>query len=140
MDTRTLSDEYTQIGQDLIDKEPELSYIRESEVVILFLSSPHKKTNAGRLVYAQCEKVPDKYRWAVPCDFTITVFNGAVVEFTEEQKRILMFHELLHVGVRSDDTKENYYVRPHNLEDFKLIIDRYGVDWDNTDEHKGEKS
>lgn len=135
MDIRTLSDEYTQIGQALIDEEPELSYIRESEAVILFLTSTHKKMNAGRMVYAQCEKVPDKYRWGIPCDFTITVFDGAVDKFTEEQKRILMFHELLHVGIRSDDTDESYYVRPHDLEDFKLIIDRYGVDWDNTDEH-----
>lgn len=134
MDLRTLSDEFTQVGQALIDNEPCLEHIRESEAVILFLTSQHKKVNAGKLVYAQCERVPDKYKWGIPCDFTVTVFEGAVEKFTCEQKKILLLHELLHVGIDHNENGEKYSVVPHDLEDFKMIIDRFGVDWDKTDE------
>jgi len=61
-------------------------------------------------------------------------FTPCVEGFTDKQKRILIFHELLHVGVDADeDGCEKYRTVPHDLEDFKLIIDRFGVDWDKTD-------
>ena len=44
----------------------------------------------------------------------------------EEQKRILMWHELKHCGV---DGKGNTYVIPHDIEDFKEIIEKHGMDW-----------
>ena len=111
MDLRTLSDEYTQIGQTLIDNEPCLEHIRESEAVILFLTAQHRKVNADKLVY-----------------------EGAVESFSDEQKKTLLLHELLHVGIEHGENGEKYSIVPHDLEDFKMIIDRFGVDWDKTDE------
>ena len=81
------------------------------------------------MVHGQCEKVPDKYKWAVPCDFTITVFEPNVEKFTDEQLYILLFHELLHVGIELDGNEEKYFVKPHDIEDFKLIMNRFGMDW-----------
>ena len=53
---------------------------------------------------------------------------------TEEQIRILIFHELLHIGIEvDDDGEEHYSCVPHDLEDFKQIIDRFGTDWDKVD-------
>jgi hypothetical protein len=41
-----------------------------------------------------------------------------------------MFHELLHVEIEpGPEGSEIYSVRKHDLEDFKLIIDKYGTDW-----------
>lgn len=80
-------------------------------------------------VLGQCEKIQDKYKWSIPCDFTITVFEPNVEGLTDEQIRILLFHELLHVGINRDGDKESYFVNPHDLEDFKLIVDKYGTDW-----------
>ena len=73
--------------------------------------------------------MPDKYKWSIPADFIITVFEPNVENFTEEQIRILLFHELLHIGIEEDGNEEKYYVRPHDLEDFKLIIERFGIEW-----------
>ena len=84
----------------------------------------------GKSVFGQCEKVPDKYKWSVPCDFTITIFEPNVERFTEEQMRILILHELMHVGVLKDGNEENYFIRPHDIEDFRTIIEKYGLDWD----------
>ena len=53
--------------------------------------------------------------------------------FTEDQMRILLFHELLHIGIEfTEDGQEKYSIKPHDYEDFKIIIDRYGTDWSQT--------
>lgn len=133
MDTRKISEEYAMIGAELIQTEKELAYIRNSNVSIVYLSSEHKKTSAHKIIHAQCEKIAEKYKWGIPADFTITVFEPNVEQFTAEQLRILIFHELLHIGIEETDGIESYSVVPHDLEDFKLIIDRFGTDWDAVD-------
>lgn len=133
MDTRTINEEYAQVGAELIKEEESLIDIANSQATIIFLSSEHAKKGKDKVVYAQCEKVAEKYKWGIPCDFTITVFEPNVEGFTPEQIKILLFHELLHVGIEfCNDGTENYYIKPHDLEDFKLIIDRFGTEWSET--------
>jgi len=129
MDKREISTEYAEIGQELILTEDVLDYIRDSAVTIMYLSSENEKKEHGKKVFGQCEKVPDKYKWAVPCDFTITLFEPNIERLTEEQIRILILHELLHVGIEKDGNEEKYHVVPHDVEDFRHIIDRFGIDW-----------
>jgi predicted metallopeptidase len=128
-DFREINEHYAEVAAELIAEEPALEYIAESNVTIVYLSSDLEKTNKGKRVCGQCEKVPDKYRWGIPADFTITVFEPNVEKFTDEQIKILLFHELLHVGIEEDGNEERYFIRPHDLEDFKLIIDRFGTEW-----------
>ena len=133
-DLRRISEEYTQLAQDVLYENEELSYILASNVTITYLASTHEKKKAGNLVLGQCEKVADKYKWGIPCDFTITIFEPNVEGFTDDQLKILLFHELLHVGIEeNEDGTENYSVKPHDLEDFKLVIDKFGTDWANLD-------
>ena len=129
MDLRSLNERYSEIGAQLIQEEPKLSYIKESDVSILYLSSEHEKKENGKIIFGQCEKIPDKYKWAIPSDFTIVIFEPNVERFTEEQIRILLLHELLHIGIKKDGNEETYFVNPHDIEDFKYIIDRFGIDW-----------
>jgi len=145
MDKRTLNEKYAQIGAELIETEDALKYIKDSKATIIYLSSEHEMKNNGKLVRAQCEKIPDKYKWSIPCDFTITVFEPNIEGFSEDQIKILILHELLHVKIGfKDDGSESYSVNPHDIEDFRLIIDRYGLDWDakiepKEEQHKWEK-
>ena len=138
MDTRIISEEFAKIGADLIQKEETLVDLRDSQVQIIYLASKHKKISGGCRVFGQCEKIADKYKWGIPCDFTITVFmpNVAEYQFTEEQIRALIHHELLHVGVEQEETligtNERYFIRPHDLEDFRPILQKYGVDWNHS--------
>jgi hypothetical protein len=135
MDNRTINEHYAEIGNDLIQTEDALVDIANSQATIIYLSSEHKKVASGKKVLGQCEKVADKYKWGIPCDFTITIFEPNVEGMSEEQLRMLIFHELLHVGIEYNaDGTETYSVNPHDLEDFKLIIDRFGTDWSKTDE------
>lgn len=136
MDNRTINERYAGIGMSLIQTEDALVNIANSQATIIYLSSEHKKVSFGKKILGQCEKVADKYKWGIPCDFTITVFEPNVEGMTEEQLRMLIFHELLHVGIEYNaDGTETYSVKPHDLEDFKLIIDRFGTDWSKVDEY-----
>lgn len=129
-ESRSLNEEYSVIAADLIKNEPLLNDIKESEVTILYLSSDYEKKSKGKVVCGECEKIPDKYKWSIPADFTITIYEPNVVTFTDEQMRILIFHELLHVGIKfTDDGQESYFIRPHDIEDFRYIINKYGMDW-----------
>ena len=130
MDKRQISEEYTQIMNELLDEREELRPIVDSGVSIICLSSCHKKRAKGKIIFGQCEKVQEKNKWSIPCDFTITLFDPNIQGFTDDQIRTLILHELLHVGVEGDQL----FVRPHDLEDFKQIVEEFGVDWAEVDD------
>ena len=127
MDRRKINEVYADMAAEVIDEHGALEYLRDADITIIYLSSTHAKKQGDKLVLGQCEKVAEKYKWGIPCDFTITIFEPNVAGFTEEQLKILLFHELLHVGY--DPENERLYVKPHDLEDFKLIINEFGTDW-----------
>ena len=129
-ETRALSERYAEMGRALVEREPLLAPIRDSQATICYLSSDRAKRSKGRAVYGECERVRDRDKWAVPCDFTITVYEPNCAGMDEEHLSRLLLHELLHVGIDVDeDGNERYSVRPHDLEDFRECVDRWGVDW-----------
>lgn len=133
MDNRHINNDYAEIADELIRNEYSLLHLLESRVKIIYLSSDYAKTSKGKLVFGQCEKVADKYKWGIPADFTITVFEPNVQKFTDDQIRMLLHHELLHVGIdKKADGSESYSIVDHDIEDFKLILDKYGTDWSRT--------
>ena len=131
MEHRAINKNYERIAQELIDSEPELEYIKNSKARITYLESDASKKNGpDKLILGECEKVASKNQWAISADFTITVYTNNVIGMSEEQIKILLFHELLHVGIdQGADGEETYSVKKHDLEDFKIIIDKYGTDW-----------
>lgn len=129
-ETRALSEEFTKIGGNLIATMPELQHIKDSRVRIAFLESDYDKRSSCKSVYGECEKIADKNKWALKADFTITLYAPNIEGFSEKQIAILLFHELLHVGIDyREGGEEVYSIRPHDVEDFKVIIEKYGVDW-----------
>lgn len=120
---------YDDILEDLLRREPELDYINDYGVSVGVVASKIKKKNRDKIVFADCRKVPDIYSLFIPYDFLITVYEPNCTEMTEDQARTLLFHELLHIGVSEANGKVLTYTRPHDLEDFKVIIQRYGVNW-----------
>lgn len=136
-DNRTLNGHYAKIGANLIANEEMLADIRCSQVTIVYLSSTAtpKADGGEKIIKGRCEKVADKFKWGIPADYMITIFEGNCKGMTEEQIRILIFHELMHIEIGMDDNgKEQYKVKSHDLEDFKYIIDRFGTDWSKVDE------
>lgn len=75
MEHRKINDNYRKIAEALIETEPELSYIKNSQVKITYLESDStKKADKDKLVLGECEKVAAKNRWAITSDFTITLY------------------------------------------------------------------
>lgn len=62
----------------------------------------------------------------------IVVWNGKWddVKTDTATRYLIIYHELLHVVV--DDKSGNYKLRPHDVEDFKTILAKSGLNWENT--------
>lgn len=125
-DNRRVSEEYQRIADELINTRPEFEHIKESDATIICLASDcEKKNGKDRVVFGQCEKVADKYKWGIPCDFTITIFEPNVAGWDDERIKILIMHELHHVGI----DEGRFYIVKHDLEDFKAIVEEFGASW-----------
>lgn len=131
MDNRTQNEEYARIGRELIETEPELEEVKISDITICYLSSDFAKTKNGRIVHGEAERIKDKYKWAIPCDATITLYEPNNEDLSEKQIRLVIFHELLHIGITTDieTGDDKVYIKPHDIEDFRILIERYGLDW-----------
>lgn len=129
-ETRAWNDRYAAIAAELIAKEEALAPIAASDVRIAYLSSDAARKSGGKTVFGQCEKVPDKFKWGLPFDFAVTVFEPNVQGFTENHLRALILHELLHVGVAvGDDGTERYRKVPHDYGEFREVERRFGLGW-----------
>lgn len=122
-----ISEEYEKIGRRLISRRAKLRFIKECGIEIGYLVSDRSKTSNGKLVCADCRRVPPVYMPYVHKDFLITVYEPNIAGMSEKQLEILIYHELQHVGLRNDG--ETTYINPHDIEDFEDIIKRYGLRW-----------
>ena len=123
MDTRTVSEKYAKIGKFLIEQCEELKNLDGESII--YLSSTAEKKSKKRKVLGECEKVQEKNKWAIPCDFTITLFEPNLIGLTDDQVAIVVYHELLHIGTDGDSR----WVKQHDLDDFKKVVERFGTDW-----------
>ena len=124
------SAKYSRIGKRLISSLPDFETIRDANVRIAFLASDVEKKKDGRLVFADCSKVNKaRYDWTCPFDFFITVYEPNILHFDDEQIEALLTHELLHVGINNEGIEPSFYVVPHDIEDFWLVLNKYGMNW-----------
>ena len=126
---REISKHYTAIASAWIDNYEEFAHLRGA--TIIFLESNHQKKSRRRRVFGLCEKVQDKNKWAIPADFTITFYKPHMELLSEWQQEIVVYHELLHVGFNGED--EPMSIVPHDIEDFRKVIDMFGSHWDEKD-------
>lgn len=118
---KKISERYTEIGEAIkAELFPELE-----DVSVAWLESDQEKRVGGGIRCAECTKVSSSYEWCCPYDFYITVFEPNVERMTDAQIKILLEHELMHIG---HDDKRNWIV-DHNVQEFREIIRKYGMDW-----------
>ena len=123
------SSEYKKMGEELIRRVPELKWIKEAKIKIAYLESTQKKNKNNKIVYADCRKPEEWVQVFCKYDFVITVYVDNCMGLTENQMRIVMWHELLHIGIDDGTLNPIYIVNPHDIEDFRSIIDKFGIDW-----------
>lgn len=118
------SNEMRLLANRIIKHFPELYFIKEYDIKIGYVKSYEKK-QGEKVTYADCRKVPEVYKAYLPYDFIITFYERNTGFFNENQLKILMYHELRHIGIGEKGLK----IVPHDIEDFKDILKEYGLDW-----------
>ena len=117
------------IAQNLIRTREELSYITDFKIRIAYLACDSEKKSNRRIILADCTQVSPIYEWCCDYDFFITVYEPNVEQLTDEQIKILILHELYHIGVDNDGDEPKFYCKPHDVEEFDRIVDEYGLYW-----------
>lgn len=122
---------FEDLAKELIDTETCLVMLRSANVkVVVIMSDKGKLDETGNRIYADCEKIPPKFMWATDADVMITVYELNIAGLTEQQKRIVIMRELMKIHCDESDGKRKIKIIDFDLKDFKLIVDRYGVNWD----------
>lgn len=121
--------EYKDMADMIIWEEEKLRWIKTMGVRISYVSCTKEKTNNGKLVLGECIKVEELQQVYCPYDFIIVIYEPNIIGMDLNQIRILLHHELLHIGYEDTKTGVKYKVVPHDIEEFREIIDKYGLDW-----------
>jgi hypothetical protein len=104
------------------------SSLRNCKIKCLFYDKPRKRS--GKVILATAEAVSAKYNYLTGLNFIISVYDKAWEVMVDQEKGALLDHELNHCFVGEDKNGEPVYkIIPHDVEDFRVIIDRYGAGW-----------
>ena len=115
------------IVNDLIAIEPELIYLKAGKVGVVCLRSDKCKKKDGIPVFADCEEVPEKFKWATEAMFMITVISPNTSFFDAKRIRVLLFQQLLKITPKEKEGE--FKLRDYDVKDFSVIVKRYGADW-----------
>ena len=122
---------YEEVAADLIDTEDCLLLLKADEVkVVCVLSDKIAVNKTGHRIYADCEKIPPKFSWATDADCMITIYEPNFSVLSPGQKKIAILRELLKIQSDSSDGTKKIKIIDYDLQDFRVIIDRFGVNWD----------
>ena len=117
-------EEVVELMQELIRKfHPTLVNAR---IGVLFRETGLMKN--GRLTIGSASKVTGKMQALLdePLDFLIWVAaDWWLDEATPKQRRALLDHELCHCALGDN----GWTIRGHDIEEFAVIVERYGLDW-----------
>ena len=120
-----INDALAELADSVMESHEDVGHLKKFGCRIAYMMCSSPKKSGSKVVYADTEKVKDKYKAIVPYDFLITFYEPMTAELEAHQMEILMWHELKHVGFDGEKCK----IIPHDTEDFKDIVRKYGVDW-----------
>lgn len=119
------SEELRALAERVIKENERFRALREG-CRIGYQWSDTAKRNGQKIIYADTERVKEKLKGFTPYDFIITFYRPHCEALDGQRMEILMYHELLHVGYGEDG---KCTIQPHDVEDFREIVERYGVGW-----------
>lgn len=125
-----VAEDLQELGEQVINTMPELGIIKDFDIKIGYVRSYEAKRDKGRTVFADCRKVRGTYTAYLPFDFIITFYDPNVYHMSKNQRQILMLHELRHIGIGERGLR----IENHDVEDFRDILLRFGIDWNGFDQ------
>ena len=133
MEQTQYSPEWAEIGQSVINEfaDEKFKNIAELSISIGYVLSKESPDRNGKAKLAECIAVKkDHQAQFIPHDYIIKIYEPNVAYMNDMQKRILMEHELMHIRATEDSSGDlKIQTAPHEIEDFKDIIEKYGIDW-----------
>lgn len=124
-----MSEMYSQLAEEVFQEHSDLQWIRQSGISVGYCESDREKKSAGALVLGECFLVREPWSAYCPHDFVIVIYAPNVVDLKESQLKILLYHELLHIDMDEKNGEPRYRIRPHDVEEFREVINTYGLDW-----------
>lgn len=96
-----------------------------AEICILVVYPDISKSIAGR-----CIKASNQLKFFSEFDYIIELSGSLWDTLSQQQKYLLLYHEVLHIDISFDkDGEIKYLLKDHNVKDFREIISKYGIDW-----------
>lgn len=102
----------------------------DARIGFLMRSEAPKRGN-GMVVYGKAKKISDEMKTLWPYDFVIWLAEDCFNRFSALQREALIDHELMHC--LWDKRKQAAKLRSHDLEEFNVILQRYGLWWPASD-------
>ena len=125
-----VADDLRELADKIVNAMSELHIIKDFEVKIGYVRSYEAKKDKGKQVNADCRKVNGTYTAYLPFDFIVTFYEPNIFHMSENQKKILMLHELRHIGMG----ERGFRIENHDIEDFRDILERFGIEWNGFDQ------
>ena len=110
----------------LVIKEKRPDILNAGIAVGFVGSNKKKKVSKDHIVFGECKQISELHRLFCPYDFLIVIYEENTAGFTDEQMKILIWHELNHIGI---DEKGKAYKKAHDVEEFDDIIREFGLYW-----------
>ena len=120
-------DEADQIIADLCESQPDaMGFVRPATIAVMGIDNVERSKKNHVLAKIKAIKGCEKAIFQlnnIPVRYVIELFWSDWHTWTMLQKQWILFHELLHVHPDFEKTIK------HDCEDFRIILDRVGVDW-----------
>jgi len=118
-----VSEELKELAEEIIKTEK--IDIGNANIGYLLVSPNISKTIAGK-----CKRSGAEFKFFTNLNYLIEISEDIWNALDNEQRRILLYHELMHILVLINKSGDEVYkIRNHDVEDFAKIINKYGTDW-----------
>ncbi|SLK16582.1 MULTISPECIES: putative metallopeptidase [unclassified Paenibacillus] len=133
--TFTLSEEIDVVVKKLIEQEKDFKILSVAKIVTRFRTGTWY--TRGKLIYAKTKILSMYERFEMGAEVLILVNKRMWEHLTDQQKEALIFHELCHIEASVDkngsprnspnDGRPVFRLCSHDLEEFKLVVEKYGL-------------
>ena len=117
------------LAEKIVEACKDLSWIKDYDISIGFVRCSTAKQNRAN-VAADCRKVAGPFKAFCNHDIVITVYSPVFDSYSENQQKVILWHELKHIGWSEDSVK----IEDHDVKDFYVILKAMGMDWNRLDE------
>ena len=100
--------------------------LKDCRIAVLYCEQDKKRN--GMTVYADTKKLSDMHSYISGYDFVITFYEKSSY-MSEAVLKVLIEHELRHIGIESRGGAVRWYIIPHDVQDFREIIEAHGINW-----------